>query len=383
MLPAQRQLAGGAEFKNRTGEFFAIVERLQQQQGIATSSGARQENGFVGGPTTSAAVPQSEFARRASKIGMGIHSTSQKLQKLAQLAKRTSMFDDPAQEINELSTVVKQDIQALNSAIADLQTLAAGGSNKQSADHSHTVIDNLRTRLKDATKEFKDVLTLRTENLKVHQERKTLFSATPDQVQPLFGQPGASFLPASSQQRNPFAAQVKGGLQGGEELNGAAATEQYVGPSPPSSSSSSSLPQAFGGGSGSGVAPVSPLPGPNAQAEAPWCRSPLLPQQSQQQLMLAAPQDTYLASRAQALHQVESTIVELGTIFQQLAHMVQEQGEMTMRIDENVEDALANVDAGQAQLLKYLNTISSNRWLIMKVFFVLMVFLVFFLVFIA
>lgn len=42
---------------------------------------------------------------------MGIHSTSQKLQKLAQLARRTSMFDDPAEEINELSTVVKQDIQ--------------------------------------------------------------------------------------------------------------------------------------------------------------------------------------------------------------------------------------------------------------------------------
>lgn len=55
--------------------------------------------------------PQSEFARRAGKIGMGIHSTSQKLQKLAQLARRTSMFDDPAEEINELSTVVKQDIQ--------------------------------------------------------------------------------------------------------------------------------------------------------------------------------------------------------------------------------------------------------------------------------
>jgi hypothetical protein len=54
---------------------------------------------------------QSEFARRAANIGLGIHSTSQKLQKLAQLARRTSMFDDPAEEINELSTVVKQDIQ--------------------------------------------------------------------------------------------------------------------------------------------------------------------------------------------------------------------------------------------------------------------------------
>lgn len=35
---------------------------------------------------------------------------------------------------------------------------------------------------------------------------------------------------------------------------------------------------------------------------------------------------------------------------------------MAMRIDENVDDTLANVDAGQAQLLKYLSAISSNRW---------------------
>lgn len=126
---------------------------------------------------------------------MGIHSTSQKLQRLAQLAKRTSMFDDPAEEINELSSVVKQDIQALNQAISDLQTFGSGGPNKQSADHSHTVIDSLRSRLKDATKEFKDVLTLRTDNLKVHQERKSLFTAVPQPGaparQPLFGQPGA------------------------------------------------------------------------------------------------------------------------------------------------------------------------------------------------
>jgi len=32
-------------------------------------------------------------------------------------------------------------------------------------------------------------------------------------------------------------------------------------------------------------------------------------------------QDTYLNSRAEALHNVESTITELGGIFQQLAHM--------------------------------------------------------------
>jgi hypothetical protein len=39
----------------------------------------------------------------------------------------------------------------------------------------------------------------------------------------------------------------------------------------------------------------------------------------QQQLIQ---QDTYRSSRAEALHNVESTIVELGTIFNQLADLV-------------------------------------------------------------
>lgn len=54
-----------------------------------------------------------------------------------------------------------------------------------------------------------------------------------------------------------------------------------------------------------------------------------------------------------------------------------------MRIDENVDDTLANVDAAQTYLLRYLKGISSNRWLVMKVFAVLVLFLTVFLVFVA
>lgn len=75
--------------------------------------------------------------------------------------------------------------------------------------------------------------------------------------------------------------------------------------------------------------------------------------------------------------------MELGSIFQRLSEMVAEQGELAIRIDENVEDTLSNVTSAQAQLVKYLNTISSNRWLILKVFGVLFVFLVMFMVFIV
>lgn len=94
-------------------------------------------------------------------------------------------------------------------------------------------------------------------------------------------------------------------------------------------------------------------------------------------------QDQYLSARSEALQNVERTITELGGIFQQLATMVSEQGELAVRIDENVNESVANVDNAQTQLLKYMNSISSNRWLIMKIFGVLISFLVFFVVFVA
>lgn len=90
------------------------------------------------------------------------------------------MFDDPAQEIAELSASIKVEIQQLNAGLADLQSLSAVSreDNKHSANHSHSVVDNLRARLKDTAQDFSNVLNLRKENLKVHQGRRQLFSAT-------------------------------------------------------------------------------------------------------------------------------------------------------------------------------------------------------------
>ncbi len=69
-----------------------------------------------------------------------------------------------------------------------------------------------------------------------------------------------------------------------------------------------------------------------------------------------------------------------GSSRTQLAELVAAQGDMTQRIDENVEETLGNVDNAKQQLMKYLNTISGNRGLMMKVFGLLMVFLIIFIV---
>jgi syntaxin 5 len=330
--------------------------------------------GSGGGSAARAAVAQrSEFARRASALGLAIHRTSAKLQRLAALAKRTSAFDDPSREIDELTGAIKGDIQGLNAGIRELQALGRRGiaaDNRQSAQHSETVVEALNSRLKDATLEFKDVLTARTETVRADSERRALFSSTAERT-PLLGAAAAAAA-AGPSGGGPFgggpmgAGGAFGGAGGGLGLGGPAAAGGIAGgtgtappgPPPPSAAALFGGGAVGGGGGGGGYL--------------------------QQQLALAPQQqDGYLSSRAEALHNVETTIVELGTIFTQLAEMVHAQGEMTRRIDENVDEALGNVDAAKAQLMRYLATVSANRWLVMKVFGVLLAFVLFFVLFVA
>jgi syntaxin 5 len=57
---------------------------------------------------------------------------------------------------------------------------------------------------------------------------------------------------------------------------------------------------------------------------------PMITQQQQQE-MLVMEQDRYIDHRSSAIESIESTIAELGSIFQQLATMVAEQRETVQR----------------------------------------------------
>jgi syntaxin 5 len=112
---------------------------------------------------------------------------------------------------------------------------------------------------------------------------------------------------------------------------------------------------------------------------------PLLPpnQIQQQQMLLYDESDQFVQQRAETMQNIESTIVELGGIFQQLAHMVKEQEEMVERIDTNIQDVELNVDAAHSEILKYFQSVSKNRWLMIKIFGVLIMFFIFFVLFVA
>jgi syntaxin 5 len=76
-----------ASFRDRTNEFRAAVESAARYaSSSAAAAPSSSSGGGVGGPldvSRGAASAHSEFNRRASKIGLGIHQTSQKLARLA------------------------------------------------------------------------------------------------------------------------------------------------------------------------------------------------------------------------------------------------------------------------------------------------------------
>ncbi len=53
------------------------------------------------------------------------------------------------------------------------------------------------------------------------------------------------------------------------------------------------------------------------------------------------------------------------------------------RIDANITETHSNVDAAHTELLKYFKGITSNRWLMMKIFAVVIIFFIIFIIFVA
>lgn len=104
---------------------------------------------------------------------------------------------------------------------------------------------------------------------------------------------------------------------------------------------------------------------------------------SQRQQLQLIPDQTYLRQRADAMSEVETNIVELGTIFNKLAVMVNEHEELVQRVEDNVDNASENIGLSMEVLADTMENLKTNRALFLKVFLILAVFVVLFITFFA
>jgi len=151
--------------KDRTAEFKSFAEFLLKSQKIRP----------VEKKQTRADIVKNTISvnKRASEIGRRTSTAAIKLKELTELAKSRSPFGDPTEKIERLTETITQDINAIKFDIEDLERfVASNGGNKQSSDHSVTVIHALNTSLLHTTKELNDALQIRTQNMKTQQERR-------------------------------------------------------------------------------------------------------------------------------------------------------------------------------------------------------------------
>jgi syntaxin 5 len=99
------------------------------------------------------------------------------------VAKRKTLFDDRPIEISELTYIIRQDIASLNQQIASLQAFVrsqkqGNGGGKQVEEHNSNVVMMLQSRLANMGLGFKDVLELRTQNMKASKDRTEQFVHT-------------------------------------------------------------------------------------------------------------------------------------------------------------------------------------------------------------
>ncbi|KAF8711728.1 Syntaxin-5 N-terminal, Sly1p-binding domain, partial [Rhizoctonia solani] len=317
--------------QDRTIEFRTCVESIRNR--TLGPNRSRQ--------VTKPGSSKSEFARMAGSIGKDIASCSLKLDKLAQFgADHLSWvhLTSTAPPQQELTYVIKQEIASINKQIATLQAYVKsqnqqgrGKNSREVEEHNNNVVMLLQSKLANTSMSFKDVLEIRTQNMKESKDRTDKFVYSASQAATNAPPPASSLLFADPAERSK--SKGKGKVRDTDLL--ALDIDR------------------------------------SERAEAGEMGG-----DGYMQMQLVERQDNYLQERSTAIESIESTIAELGQIFTQLAQMVAEQRETVQRIDADTVDIANNVAGAQRELLKYYASISSNRWLMLKVFGVLIVFLV-------
>ncbi|KAG7889403.1 hypothetical protein KL936_002977 [Ogataea polymorpha] len=310
--------------QDRTLEFLQCVSTFNKQNHNKNSTATTHN-----GPTKS---QRSEFTRKAGLIAKDIARVTSSLAKLAALAKQKQLFNDKPTDMIELTYVVKQDIFKIERSLKELQqsSVAKSSGDNQINTYTKNVVQLLNTKVKNVSETFKEVLQTRQRNELAKKSRQEQLLASVN------GSLKDTGVNGKSNEVLPYALRKKGTQISDNPF--LSSMEQDPDVSVPSQDYLS------------------------------------IPDQSQQLMLLEEQSNQYLQERNRAVEAIESTINEVGGLFQQLATMVQEQGEVIQRIDNNVEDISLNISGAQRELLKYYNTVTSNRWLVVKIFGILILF---------
>ena len=147
---------------DRTNEFFSVADERCRATGRKPAART---------------VPQkTRFGAAASTLGKALHGLEGRVERLQKLASKSSLFDDPAVEIGDLSTFLRRE---LSSAAAGLEALASAprDGGRQFSEHCDAVLASLRAQLKSVTEGFQAALKTRETTISAKESRAAKLSS--------------------------------------------------------------------------------------------------------------------------------------------------------------------------------------------------------------
>ena len=399
---------------DRTSEFLSIVKAVTiSDASLEKQTNAHDKNQWNDDPSKKSNFEELRtFHTQAADISKDIASTSALLTQLTEKVKHKSLLfqDQDSVVVNQLVVRIKQSIENLNSRI-DLAEKTIQhqkrslGKKSQIAESSTNLVLGLQNEFAQAASQFKDVLQQRTDSLKENDDflRKQVYGGKddmddiPDMSTHLQTPP-----PVFSHYSNGGLSQhgnVSGGLFPTLDLTSNlvsdAANSSNLLPRPPGTTTPASI------SGGSSYRQSMPTPGAlggysgynnhyqqytmNTAALTPLDIQRMEEESGSSQLMQLLPteQTDYLQTRADAMSTVESYIVELGTTYSKLTGLINEHRELVQRVEDNVEEANTNVLLSMNVLTDTLTNLRSNKMLALKLFSILVTFIVLFIIFFA
>ena len=327
---------------DRTADLFAIADARCKLRGRA--------------PVTRPRPSKTAFGQSALRLGRALHATESRTIRLAKLACKSSLFDDPAAEIGEISAAVRQELALTASGLEALGRSARPGR-QQFAGHSDAVVAWLQVRQKAVIEAFQAALKQREATISAKESRAARLSGVSGVASP-FATPttpaartggAASVAPGSGacagssagvRMAKPQLLPTVGGMRRRPVAGGGGGTpfgqlESASAPTTPITARHAAHAPTAGGGHGAHAGRAyhemdgfgSPAagydPGIGESGATGWSSSDVDTPEQLQQFWTPRSQK----HRAQEVSAMQSTLAELGSMFQRFGAIVSEQVE--------------------------------------------------------
>ncbi|KAJ8612556.1 hypothetical protein CTAYLR_003738 [Chrysophaeum taylorii] len=325
-----------ASSRDRTREWRSALKLELRRAGRAC----------VDSEATPFAARSSETLARAEKIAAKMRDIDTLVSRLEALVGR----GERAENFEVVMESVEVDCKWVHRAVG-VALDAAEKRRGQRRDFERQIALNLRTQLDERTKKVQNCAVLRQKTLKHQQERRHKFS-----------RPGPS-----------ISAKV--------QLDTPLFSTPFEPPKPatPPTPAARPPPPIVGG---TFSAPVLRSRRPPVREHQPTTTNSRLQlqqrQQAQQQQLLL---EQTSRRRLDHAHTIESEIGKLGELFSRFSTLLAQQGEVVERLDDDVENARREVETGHGELSKAQAIIQGNRALLLKIFAIIIVFIIIYILF--